>query len=30
MVSMKAKQRVLGQIVQYRQWLDEMENWLKG
>lgn len=26
----KAKQRALGQIVQYRQWLDEMEEWLKG
>ena len=26
----KAKQRALGQIVQYRQWLDEMEQWLKG
>lgn len=26
----KAKQRALGQIVEYRQWLDEMEEWLKG
>jgi len=26
----KAKQRALGRSVQYRQWLDEMEQWLKG
>lgn len=26
----KAKQRALGQIVQLRQWLDDVEEWLKG
>jgi len=26
----KAKQRALGQIVQLRQWLDDVEQWLKG
>lgn len=26
----KARQRALGQLVQLRQWMDDMEQWLKG